>query len=150
MPGIRGRGQVKPQGVHDALQGRVAAVEGVKMDQPIEFVIRAGQPDTIAALREYAAHRLSFILRRFEPHIRRITVRILDLNGPRRGVDSRCAMTADLVDGRRIFVNATTAWPFASVTQASRRLNEAVRRELRRATSDRQPGGGHDGSTTGR
>jgi hypothetical protein len=34
-----------------------------------------------------------------------------------------------VVDGRRIFVNATTAWPFASVTQAARRLNEAVRRE---------------------
>lgn len=31
-------------------------------------------------------------------------VRILDLNGPRRGVDSRCAMTTGLVDGRRIFV----------------------------------------------
>ena len=125
------------------------AVEVVKMDQPIEFVIRSRQPDTVEALREYAARRLSFLLRRFEPHIRRITVRILDLNGPRRGVDSRCPMTADLVDGRRIFVNAITAWPFGSVTQASRRLNEAVRRELRRATSHRQPEGGHHASTTG-
>lgn len=140
---------MNPQGVHDVLQTRVVAVEVVKMDQPIEFVIRSSQPDTVEALREYAARRLSFLLRRFEPHIRRITVRILDLNGPRRGVDSRCAMTADLVDGRRIFVNATTAWPFASVTQASRRLNEAVRRELRRATFHRQPEGGHHESTTG-
>jgi hypothetical protein len=41
----------------------------------------------VEALQEYAARRLSFLLRRFEPHIRRITVRVHDLNGPRRGVD---------------------------------------------------------------
>ncbi len=119
------------------------------MDQPIEFVIRGSQPDTVKALREYAARRLSFVMRRFEPHIGRIVVRILDLNGPRRGVDSRCSMTADLMDGRRVFVNATTAWPFASVTLAAHRLNEAVRRELKRATSYRGPAGGPYESTTG-
>ena len=113
------------------------------MEHPIEFVIRAGQPDTVEALREYAARRLSFALRRFEPRIRHITVRVLDLNGPKRGVDSRCSMTVDLVDGRRIFVNATTAWPFASVTRASGRLNKAVGRELRRATSRRPRSRGH-------
>ena len=125
------------------------AVEVVKMAQPIEFVIRASQPDTVEALREYAARRLSFLLRRFEPHIRRITVRIVDLNGPKRGVDSRCSMAVDLIDGRRIFVNATTAWPFASVTRAAHRLNEAVRRALTRATPYRGPAGGRYESTTG-
>jgi len=57
------------------------------------------------------------------------------LNGPRRGVDSRCSMTVDLIDGRRIFVNATTAWPFASVTQAVHRLNRAMRRGLTHAAA---------------
>jgi ribosome-associated translation inhibitor RaiA len=111
---------------------------GDQGDQPIEFVIRAGQPDTVDALREYAARRLSFVLRRFASRIRRITVSVLDLNGPRRGVDSRCSMTVELIDGRRIFVNATTAWPFASVTQASHRLNRTVRRGLRRETAYRE------------
>ena len=32
---------------------------GSEVDQPIEFVIRASQPDTVDALREYVAHRLS-------------------------------------------------------------------------------------------
>jgi ribosome-associated translation inhibitor RaiA len=107
------------------------------MEHPIEFVIRAGQPDTTEALREYAARRLSFALRRFEPRIRHVTVRILDLNGPKRGVDSRCSMTVDLVDGRHIFVNATTAWPFASVKRAAGRLNKTLGRELKRETSRR-------------
>lgn len=110
---------------------------GSEVDQPIEFVIRASQPDTVDALREYVAHRLSFVLRRFAPRIRRITVRVLDLNGPRRGVDSRCSMTVDLIDGRRIFVNVTTAWPFASVTQAVHRLNRAIRRGFTHAAAYR-------------
>jgi len=123
-------------------------VQVVRMDQPIEFVIRASQPDTVQALRAYAARRLSFLLRRFEPHIRRVTVRILDVNGPRRGVDSRCSITADLIDGRRIFVNATTAWPFASVTRAAHRLSRVVRRRLARAPY-RGPQGGRYESTLG-
>jgi hypothetical protein len=55
------------------------------MEQPIEFLIRAGQPDTVDRLREYAVRRLSWSLRRFERRIRHITVRIADVNGPRAG-----------------------------------------------------------------
>ena len=109
------------------------------MQEPIEVVIRAARPDTAEAVREYAARRLAFALRSFEHRVRRVKVRLVDLNGPRRGVDSRCSITVDLVDGRRIFVDATTAWPFASVTRAAGRLTEAVRREFRRSASHRLP-----------
>lgn len=65
MPGMRGRGQVKPEAsttcAHTSWsQWRFQA------NQPIEFVIWASQPDTIEALREYAARRLSHLVRRFE------------------------------------------------------------------------------------
>jgi hypothetical protein len=109
------------------------------MSQPIEFVIRNAHGDMADTLREFAARRLSFALRRFEHRIRHVTVRLVDLNGPRRGVDSRCSMTVDLVDGRPIFVDATTAWPFASVSLAASRLREAIRREFGRAASRREP-----------
>jgi hypothetical protein len=52
--------------------------------QNIEFFIPAGRADTAAALREYATRRLSFALRRFEQRVSRITVRLVDENGPRR------------------------------------------------------------------
>jgi len=105
------------------------------MQQPIDFVIRAATDETAATLREYAARRLSFALRRFQHRVRRVKVRLIDLNGPRRrGIDSRCSMTVELVDGGLIVAEATTAWPFASVTCAASRLKEAVRRELGRAT----------------
>jgi hypothetical protein len=105
------------------------------MTQAIEFFIPAGRADTGVALREYTTRRLSFALRRFDHRVRRITVRFIDVNGPRRGLDSRCSMVLDLVGGRRIVVEATTAWPFASVARAATRLNAVVRKEVGRASS---------------
>jgi ribosome-associated translation inhibitor RaiA len=99
------------------------------MDTSIEFLIRAGQADTADALREYAERRLSFALRRFAHQVQHVTIRLVDVNGPRRGVDSRCSINANLVDGRRIFVEGSAAWPFGAITQAAHRLNESIRRE---------------------
>ena len=108
------------------------------MQAPIEFVVsRAARARTSDTLRDYAERRLAFALRRFEDRVRRVKVRLVDLNGPRGGVDSRCSIAIDLVNGRRIFVDATAAWPFASITRAAGRLNQAVRRELGRAADHR-------------
>ncbi len=112
------------------------------MTQAIEFFIPAGRTATAVALRDYATRRLSFALRRFDHCVRRLTVRFIDVNWPRGGLDSRCSMALDLVGGRRIVVEATTAWPFASITLAATRLNAIVRKELGRASSHgrRRPG----------
>ena len=111
------------------------------MQQPIEFLIRTGQADAVDQLRDYAVHRLSLSLRRFERRIRHITVRIADVNGPRRGVDSRCSMSVDLVDGGQIFVTAISAWPFAAVSQAASRLSKVLRRKGERGIAHRESSG---------
>jgi putative sigma-54 modulation protein len=107
------------------------------MQHPIDFVIRTATADTATKVRKYAERRLSFALRRFEHAIRRVKVRLTDLNGPRRGEDARCSMAVELTDGRRIVVEATTAVPFASVTQAASRLNRVLARELQLLRSSR-------------
>jgi ribosome-associated translation inhibitor RaiA len=112
------------------------------MDIPIDFLVRGSSRDTTEAFREYALRRLSFAVRRFEHRIRHVTVRLVDENGPRRGVDSRCSITADLADGGHLFVEATAAWPFTAITLAAGRLSEALRRDadrqrLHRAGSSR-------------
>jgi ribosome-associated translation inhibitor RaiA len=103
------------------------------MEFPIDFVIRSGSATDPNLLRAYAERRLAFALRRFENGTRYVTVRFDDVNGPRRGVDSRCAITLQLRNGRRIDAEAMTAWPYASVTLAAKRLNAAVRREHEKA-----------------
>jgi hypothetical protein len=59
------------------------------MEQPIEFVIRDKQGAMADTLREYTLRRLSFALRRFEHRVRHVTVRMMDLNGPRPGHSRR-------------------------------------------------------------
>jgi hypothetical protein len=98
------------------------------MQKPVEFVIRSSSGDAAKAVRAYAIRRLSFALRRFESQVRRVKVRLTDLNGPRRGADARCVIAVELVDGRQVIAEATTPVPFASVTQAASRLSESVRR----------------------
>ena len=102
------------------------------MDIPIEFLIRAGQAETAEALREHAVRKLAFVLRPFQAHVRRITLRLVDVNGPRRGGDSRCSIAVDLTSGPQLFVDATEAWPLAAITRAASRLGEAIRRVHRR------------------
>jgi ribosome-associated translation inhibitor RaiA len=99
------------------------------MKIPIDFVVRGRRSDVTGAVREYALRKISFALRRFTHRVRSLTVRLVDLNGPRGGVDTRCSITADLVGGGRHFVEATAAWPFAAITLASGRFNEVLRRE---------------------
>ena len=117
------------------------------MDPRIDLFVRGGRAETTNELREYARRRLAFAVSRFRHRIREVRVRLLDENGPRRGVDSRCSIEADLVDGGSLFVEATAAWPFAAVTLAAGRLREALRRNGSRHTAHR---GGSDGADSGR
>ena len=108
------------------------------MTMPIDFVVRGSRRDTTEALHAYALRRLSFPLRRFGHLVRHMTIRLVDENGPRRGVDSRCSVTAALVDGRQLFVEATAAWPFAAITLAVGRLGQALRRDADRGGARRE------------
>ena len=107
------------------------------MDTRIQFFVRGARSETTDALREYAIRRLSFAVKRFTHRVRQLTVRLVDENGPRRGVDARCSITADLVDGGQLFVEDTAARPFAAITLAAGRLSEALRRKADRHAGHR-------------
>ena len=107
------------------------------MDIPIEFLIRAGQVETTEALRKHAERKLSVALRPFQAQVHHIAIRLVDVNGPKRGVDSRCSISADLINGQRLFVDATAAWPVAAVSQAASRLRDAMRRVHKRQAAHR-------------
>lgn len=121
------------------------------MSSQITVLARGTRSDITEALREYAVRRVSFAVRRVTHHLDHVTVRLVDDNGPRGGVDSRCSITADLAHGGRLFVEATAAWPFAAVTLAARRLSEALGRaaartvghRARSAETSRHSPGGH-------
>ena len=99
---------------------------------PIRLVSRVDSTVPRSVLEEYVGHRLHFALRRFDDTIRKVTVRLSDQNGPRRGVDTRCVIAVDLDHGGTLLVAATAAWPTVAITAAARRLNETLRRRMDR------------------
>jgi hypothetical protein len=111
---------------------------------PIDFVRRVTTAVPTSALEDYARHRLYFALRRFQDQVRSVTLRLNDENGPRRGVDSRCVASVELDRGPRIVVEATTAWPTASITAAAHRLNEILRRRADREVDRSRRAGARD------
>ena len=109
----------------------------VFVDIPIDVLIRAGQVETTEALRKHADRKLSVALRPFRAQVRHLTLRLVDVNGPRRGVDSRCSISADLITGQRLFVDTTAAWPVAAISHAANRLGDAMRRLHKRQAAHR-------------
>src|SRR5687767_6121559 len=72
------------------------------MEHVIEISMEDVDPDTAPEIRAYAERRLSFALRRFRQHVQHVRVRLTDVNGPRHGVDARCAVTAHLTNGKEL------------------------------------------------
>src|SRR3982751_2969006 len=83
-------------------------------------------------LKGHIERRLRFALGRFAARIRRLTVRLTDVNGPRGGLDKRCRIAVALVPRGTVTVEGAGDDPFALVAGAAKRAGRAVRRELER------------------
>lgn len=85
------------------------------------------------ALREHCETRLHFALGRFSDQVTRISVRLMDQNGPRGGVDKSCQLTVHLRKARSIHIEDVNENLFAAVAEAADRASHAVARELSRS-----------------
>jgi ribosome-associated translation inhibitor RaiA len=84
------------------------------------------------AMREHVARRLDFALGRFAHRIEGITVRLVDINGPKGGIDKRCRIVVRLTQSRSVVVEATDSDAYAAVSQAAIRADETVARAITR------------------
>lgn len=76
--------------------------------------------------------RLSFALCRFGGRVRAVSVSLVDLNGPRRGIDKRCSMQVRLAPRGSVRVESTDSELPVAVDRAATRLARAVARALER------------------
>ena len=83
-------------------------------------------------LIDHIERRLRFALGRFAARIRRLTVRLSDVNGPRGGTDKRCRIAVALFPRGIVMVQGSGDDLFALVTHSARRARRAVRRALER------------------
>jgi putative sigma-54 modulation protein len=93
--------------------------------------------DDTPELREHIERRLGFALGRFGDKVTRVSVHLVDQNGPKGGVDIRCKIQVHLHPHGTLLIEQDEANPEHAVEVASIRLGQAIRRELDRQRSSR-------------
>ena len=88
-------------------------------------------------LKEHIERRIRFALGRFASRIRRLRVRLTDVNGPRGGIDKHCQIAVALAPRGVVMVEGSGDDPFALIADAAKRAGRTVRRELERRRQGR-------------
>ena len=78
--------------------------------------------------REYVRRRIQLAVERFSSRVRDVTVRIVDENGPRGGLDKVVRVTATLQQGRTIAIAARGAEAYATADDVADRLKSVLSR----------------------
>ena len=84
------------------------------------------------ARREYTERRLQFALARVGDRVRRVTVRLFDVNGPRGGIDKRCTIQVMLNGLADVVIEDTEADLYVAIDRAANRIGRTVVRSLAR------------------
>ena len=90
-------------------------------------------PQHSPALAEHTTRKIHQHLSRFAHHVRRVDVRVSDVNGPRGGRDKRCLITARGVGFAPLRVEELHEDFYLGVDRALHRLAEAIGRSVARA-----------------
>lgn len=98
----------------------------------MDLEIRGLNYEVSVELKEHLERRLQFALNRFADRIAGVTVRISDVNGPRGGIDKRCAIVVALLPQGAARIESAGDEPFALAARAAKRAGRAVQRPLGR------------------
>lgn len=88
--------------------------------------------------RAHVERRLASSLDRLADRVQRVTVTLLDVNGPRGGEDKLCRIEVRLRPTGSLFVEEAGADLFTVVDRAADRVGEAVSRALQRGRRARR------------
>ena len=93
--------------------------------------IRGVNISVTEALRKAIEHRLSFALSRFANRISRVTIRLVDINGPKGGKDKKCLIDATLIPTTSVVVEDIDPDLDVAIDRAMDRLGRTVGRRLK-------------------
>jgi putative sigma-54 modulation protein len=89
---------------------------------------RSSGLDLVGAVHRHLERRVRAALRSSATHVRTVTLRLSDVNGPRGGVDLHCAVRLDLTPSGAVQAEATDGDLIAAVTRAVGRAGRSVHR----------------------
>lgn len=86
--------------------------------------------DLTDSLREYTYKRLADSLDHGETRIRRVIVRLSDINGPRGGEDKRCQLELKLQGFPAIVIQETQSELYTAISRAAERAGRTLSRRI--------------------
>jgi len=101
----------------------------------IPAYIRAESVPIDGADRDYLRRKLGTKLGKFARAVERVSVRLRDVNGPRGGIDKRCAIKVVLTGLPSVVVEEQHASLQAAMDRAIAGAERAVRRSMKRRTT---------------
>jgi len=84
------------------------------------------------ALRSHIERRLRLSLTSFDEHIRRIVIRLSDINGPRGGADKRCHLQLVLDDLPDVVIEDIETDLYTAIDRATDRARRTLARKIDR------------------
>lgn len=83
-------------------------------------------------LREHVFRRLQAVLAHWSDRLGRVVVRIVDVNGPRGGLDKSCSIQLEVPRRAPVVVSAVSSDYYAAVDQAAHRAGHVAVRLFHR------------------
>ncbi len=107
----------------------------------MQIIIQARGFAVTAGLREHIERRVHFALNWADYHVRRISVRLSDLNGPRGGEDKRCHIQLTVPGAADVVIEDTESDLYVAIDRAAERAGRTLARQVKRQRQHR-----HDSS----
>ncbi|MEM6992014.1 MAG: HPF/RaiA family ribosome-associated protein [Myxococcota bacterium] len=108
--------------------------------RPMALHVRGRNVPLHPALVRLAQRRVTTALKQARPDVRRVDVRLVDLNGPRGGVDQRCRIALEVAGhGSTIVAEATDERIEVAIDRAADRAARQVQQYRRRREGPRRP-----------
>lgn len=98
----------------------------------MEFNIQASGFTLTDGLRQHTERRLRFALGWAGNDLRKVAVRLSDINGPRGGIDKRCKIQILLTGRKEVVIEDTEADLYVAIDRVAERADRAVARQLQR------------------
>ena len=96
----------------------------------MQIDIQSPKLDLTTAISMYLRRRVDFALSSWAERVRRVEVRLADVNGPRGGEDKLCRIRIILVAVPDVVVEDVQADLYAAIDRAAARASRAVNRKL--------------------
>lgn len=106
----------------------------------MQIHIQARDFDLSDSLNAYARQRVRGAMTCFDDHIRRVVMRLSDINGPRGGADKRCHLRVVLAGLPEVVIEDIEADLYVAIDRATDRASRTLARRIDRQQTLRRQG----------